>query len=175
MLHLIPAPLHRLAYRLADALRRRWWRIRRPRIRGCRVLAFDTTGRVLLVRHSYGPGKWMPPGGGLRRGEDPLLAGPRELREETGCRIEDAWQVTMVEEPLHGATNVVHVLAGRIIGTPKPDGREVVELAFFAPDALPEPMSDRLRRDLPGWLTAARAGRPAPAPPPPSPPPSPRA
>jgi 8-oxo-dGTP pyrophosphatase MutT (NUDIX family) len=164
MLHLIPASLHRQGYRLAHAIRKRWWRIRKPRTCGCRVLAFDAAGRVLLVRHSYGSGNWMAPGGGLGRGEEPLRAAGRELREETGCGLEGAWQLTLVEEPLHGATNVVHVVAGSASGTPVPDGREVVEARFFAPDALPQPMSDMLRRDLPGWLKAARAGRPAPAP-----------
>jgi ADP-ribose pyrophosphatase YjhB (NUDIX family) len=170
---LIPKPLHRTAYRLAHALRRVWWRVARPRVTGCRVLAFDDEGRVLLVRHSYGTGNWMAPGGGMRRREDPLLASARELREETGCGFADAWQVTVVEEPLKGATNVVHVVAGRAAGAPVPDGREVIEAAFFEPDALPEPMSDRLRRELPGWLTAARAGRPAHPPRSPSLPPSP--
>jgi 8-oxo-dGTP pyrophosphatase MutT (NUDIX family) len=165
--------MHRAAYRLAHALRKVWWRIARPRVTGCRILAFDGEGRVLLVRHSYGSGNWMAPGGGLRRGENPLLAGPRELQEETGCTLDGVWQVALVEEPLRGATNVVHVLAGQAVGAPVPDGREVIEATFFAPDALPLPMSDLLRRDLPGWLRAAKAGRPAPGPPLPSLPPSP--
>jgi 8-oxo-dGTP pyrophosphatase MutT (NUDIX family) len=180
VLHLIarkclPAPLHRQAYRLAHAARKLWWRLRQPRVSGCRVLAFDEQGRVLLVRHSYGTGNWMAPGGGLRRGEDPVLAGLRELREECGCGLAGAWQVALVEEPLQGATNVVHVVAGRADGRPTPDGREVIEAAFFAPDALPEPMSSLLRRDLPGWLTAAKAGRPGARPLRPSPLPSPTA
>lgn len=165
--------MHRAAYRLAHALRKVWWRIARPRVTGCRILAFDGEGRVLLVRHSYGSGNWMAPGGGLRRGEDPLLAGPRELQEEAGCALDGVWQVALVEEPLRGATNVVHVLAGQAVGAPVPDGREVIEAAFFVPDALPLPMSDLLRRDLPSWLRAAKAGHPAPGPPLPSLPPSP--
>jgi 8-oxo-dGTP pyrophosphatase MutT (NUDIX family) len=171
MLYLIPASLHRAAYRCAHSLRKLWWRLRRPRVVGCRVLAFDAAGRVLLVRHSYGTGNWMAPGGGMRRGEDPLSAGARELREECGCGLDDTWEVALVEEPLQGATNEVHVVTGTIAGAPSPDGREVIEAAFFAPEALPTRMSDLLRRDLPGWLRAAKAGRPAHLPPAPSPPP----
>ena len=74
MLHLIPAPAHRTVLRIAHGLRLRWWRMRKPRLAGCRVLALDREDRVLLVRHSYGSGKWMPPGGGLTRGEDALAA-----------------------------------------------------------------------------------------------------
>lgn len=178
MLRLIPASLHRLGYRLAHALRKRWWRLRRPRLTGCRVLAFDGEGRVLLVRHSYGSGNWMAPGGGVRRGEDPLHAAARELAEETGCGLADGWYVALLEERGHGAINVVHVLAGRALGTPVADKREIVDAAFFAPDALPTPMAALMRRELPGWLTAAGAGRPVPTRPPPpisSPLPAPKA
>ncbi len=175
MLDLIPKPLHRAAYRLAHALRVVWWRLRRPRLLGCRVLAFDGEGRILLIRHSYGSHNWMAPGGGVKRGEDPLLAGARELREEVGCRLLGGSLVAIVEEPLKGATNVVHLVAGTASGTPTPDGREVIEAAFFASDALPEPMSASLRRDLPGWLTAAKAGRPGDPPRSPSRPPLPTA
>ena len=61
MLRLIPRPLARVLYRLAHALRVVWWRAARPRLDGCRVIALDAAGRVLLIRHTYGTGRWMPP------------------------------------------------------------------------------------------------------------------
>lgn len=160
MLHLIPAPAHRIVLRLAHGTRRRWWRLRKPRLAGCRVLAFDGEGRVLLVRHSYGSGKWMPPGGGLERGEDAVEAARRELLEETGCTLEWAMQLELAEELLHGAENAVHVVAGLTRDNPRADGREIVEAAFFAAAALPDFMPAMFRTRLPDWLTAATAGRP---------------
>lgn len=168
MFRLIPAPLHRLALRLAHALRKRWWRIARPRLRGCRILAFDDEGQVLLVRHSYGSGQWMTPGGGLRRGEAPLAGARRELREETGCALLDPVEVAVADEPLHGTTHAVHLIAGQAGDVLSPDGREVVEARFFATDGLPADMPRYLRARLPGWITTAKAARPAsplPAPP----------
>ncbi len=160
MLHLIPAPAHRAALRLAHGIRLRWWRLRKPRLGGCRILALDSAARVLLVRHSYGSGQWMPPSGGMERGEDAVAAARRELLEETGCRLEWAARLDLVEERLHGAGNSVHIVAGLTLDAPRADDREIVEAAFFAVDALPDLMPAALRAQLPGWITAAIAARP---------------
>jgi ADP-ribose pyrophosphatase YjhB (NUDIX family) len=165
MLHLIPAPLHRAGLRVAHALRKRWWRLARPRLRGCRVLAFDGEGRVLLVRHAYGSGKWMAPGGGLKRREGQIAGAIRELREETGCVLCNAREIVLAEEPLNGAVNAVHIVAGTTGDAPRPDGREVIEAAFFSVEDLPDPMPAPLRARLPEWVTAARAARREAAPP----------
>ena len=114
-------------------------------------------GRVLLIRHSYGSGLWMPPGGGLKRSESPLQAARRELAEETGCILLDPVEIAVLEENLQGARNRVHVVAGRGEGLARADGREIIEAAWFAPDALPDAMPAAFRRDLPDWIAAARA------------------
>lgn len=162
MLHLIPAAWHRAGLRLAHELRIRWWRIRKPLVFGCRVLAFDAEGRVLLIRHSYGSKSWMLPGGGLSRGEDPLAAALRELGEETGCALAGARLFGVVDEPLFGATNRVHLVTGVALGPPAGDGREVIEARFFDAGAFPTGLSQQLERHLADWVTAAKAG-PGPA------------
>ncbi|WP_333605516.1 NUDIX domain-containing protein [Novosphingobium sp.] len=122
--------------------------MRRRKVEGVRVLAFDACGRILLVRHSYGSGTWMPPSGGLRRGEDPLGAAVRELREETGCALLDPRLLAVTEEYLQGAVNRVHAVIGATFDRPQADGREIVQVGFFACDALPEPMSMRVSEYL---------------------------
>lgn len=157
MLHLIPAPLHRAGLRLAHAVRRRWWRLAQVKLQGCRIIALDEAGQVLLIRHSYGSGNWMLPGGGIGRNEEPLAAAQRELAEETGCRLDNARAFAVVAEPLYGTINRIHLVAGLARGIPRGDDREVIELGFFPPDALPLPLSPTLERGLTGWLEQARA------------------
>lgn len=161
MFRLIPRPLARALYRLAHDLRVVWWRWRKPRLDGCRVIALDPQGRVLLIRHTYGTGRWMPPGGGLGRREEVLDAAARELAEETGLALLDPVLIDEVEESLHGARNRVRIVAGRVTGKPRVDGREVAKAAFFRAERLPDDMPRQFRRALPGWITAATIACPA--------------
>lgn len=158
MLRLIPKPLHRVLLVQAHRVRLVWWRIRKPLLLGCRVLAFDGDGRLLLVRHSYGSGRWLLPGGGIACGETPLTAALRELGEETGCALEDPREIAVIEEPLAGTVNRVHVITGRTRGLPHGDGREIVAAEFFALDALPPDLAEQLQRNLAGWVRTAKAG-----------------
>lgn len=68
-------PLYRLHVRLF-----------RPLTLGVRAIVLDRQGRVLLVRHSYVDG-WYLPGGGVERGETSLSAVTRELDEEAGILL----------------------------------------------------------------------------------------
>ena len=54
----------------------------RPVTVGVRVMLIRD-GQVLLIRHSYLRG-WYLPGGGLKRGESMEAAARREAREESG-------------------------------------------------------------------------------------------
>ncbi len=161
MLHLIPRPLHRVLYRVAFVLRMAYWRIARPTVIGCRIIALDAQDRVLLVRQTYGRQKWQAPSGGMASGEDPLETASRELVEETGCTLAQARAVKQVVEHPQGANNVVHVVVGRVVGMPTPDHREVREAAFFALDALPANISPRTASGLHEWVGAWKGSAPS--------------
>lgn len=156
MLRLIPPPLLRALLVQAHRVRLVWWRLRKPLLIGCRVLAFDGEGRVLLVRHSYGSGRWLLPGGGVARGETALMAAIRELGEETACALEDPREIAVIEEPLAGTVNRVHVITGRVRGIARGDGCEIVAAEFFALDALPAELAQQLERHLADWVALAR-------------------
>ena len=59
--------------------------LRNPFSLGVRVIVTDENGRVLLVRHKYLPG-WYLPGGGVEKGEILVETAKRELREEAGVK-----------------------------------------------------------------------------------------
>ena len=74
--------------RSLHALMRFYWRLARPLTMGVRAGVFDEQGAVLLVRHSYMRG-WYLPGGGVERGETTLQSVTRELDEEAGILLRD--------------------------------------------------------------------------------------
>jgi len=141
MLRLIPAPLHRVFYRLAHRGRTGWLGLRGGTVHGASVIGRDAAGRVLLVRHAYGLRTWSFPGGGIRRGEDPALTAQREFAEELGCALDRTELLGVIDEPFHGAVNRVHLFTGIVVGDPRPDGRELTHAEFFALDGLPGDLS----------------------------------
>ena len=137
MLHLIPAPLHRALLRIAYRVRGRWRRLAKPSTAGVAVVAVDEAGRVFLVRHAYGSGRWSLPGGGLGRREDPLACARREIREELGCALEHVELAARFDEVLHGTPHRAFVFTARFAGEPRIDCRELIDSGWFALDALP--------------------------------------
>ena len=151
MLYLIPKPLHRQALKIGHRLRHHWCRVSGRTGVGVSIVARDLNGRVLLVRHSYGPEGWYFPGGGKRRSETPEQAALREIKEETGCTVSGLVGVGIIDEELAGAPHRAHVFDGVVDAVPQPDGREIVEARFFPTHSLPEPLSKRTRARFALW------------------------
>jgi ADP-ribose pyrophosphatase YjhB (NUDIX family) len=151
MLHLIPPPLHRAGLRWAHRLRHAYRRIARPRLVGVSLVVADDAERVMLVRHTYGPGQWSFPGGGLARGEDPEAAARRELREELRCEAAELSLIETVEEEVSGSPHTAYVFAVRLASEPRPDRREVMEARFFAESEIPQGLHPITRSRLELW------------------------
>lgn len=131
-------------------LARIYFLLRRPMTLGVRAAVLDPAKGVLLVRHTYTKG-WFMPGGGVEPGETALEALARELEEEAQVR----WTSPPVFHGLffnralsrrdHVATYVVrHYVQLR----PHEPDREIAEARFFPLDALPEQATRATRERL---------------------------
>ncbi len=103
----------------------------------------DEAGRVLLARRVIHPfhGWWDVPGGFLEPGEHPEDGVRRELREETGLEVAVEHLVGVYMDT-YGEDGGEHILnfyyACGVAGGTAGANDDVGELAWFAPDAMPE-------------------------------------
>lgn len=153
---LIPRPLHRLALRVAHRLRHQWRRLAKPDLRGVSIILRDPQGRVLFVRHAYGPRDWGLPGGGIARGEEPADAARREAQEELGYVLGDLQSLGTLHETIAGAPHTAFLFLAEVGSPPQPDRREIVDARFARPGAPPQPLSAAARRRLAQLETVER-------------------
>ena len=110
---------------------------------GASAVVRDGNGRILLLRRGD-TGRWSLPAGMIDPGEQPAEAAVREVYEETGVRVEVERLGGVV---MHGTAYpngdrceylAVWFRCRPIGGEARPDGDESLEVAWFAPDELPE-------------------------------------
>lgn len=129
----------------------------RPMTLGVRGVVLDDRERVLLVRHTYVPGYYLP-GGGVEGGETLIEALARELEEEGGVRLLEA-------PALHGVylnrrvsprdhVALFTVRRFHCEGVRAPD-HEIAEAGFYPLAALPEGTTPATRARLAEVLDGA--------------------
>ena len=153
---MIPTVVGRFAYRIAYVLVVGFSYVARPHTRGVKCLL--TFGEdVLLVRHSYGPGKWDLPGGFCKRGEAFEAAARREVAEELGLsggRYVDLGEMVRRFQGRHETLHGFRVeLADHSAAT---ESLELAEARWFPIGALPDGQSR-----IVGEIRALEAGLPA--------------
>ncbi|SNZ20898.1 NUDIX domain-containing protein [Cohaesibacter gelatinilyticus] len=116
---------------------------------GVRLIVQDEFDRVLLVRHTYIKG-WYLPGGAITPGEPPLEAAKRELFEETG--VEAISQPDLFGYYLNSRGFMRdYVSCYRIADWKAPDklgpsdDGEIAETGFYAFSDLPDDVSPSTR------------------------------
>lgn len=138
-------------HRLAGKAARIAWRITRPRTIGVRAILLDRDGRIALVRHTY-MDQWYLPGGGVKKGESIDAALFRELAEEVGvtdARIDRVLGVYHSRREGKDDHIVIFVAqAATSAELRRADLAEIEEAGWFAPDALPAPLSPATARRI---------------------------
>jgi ADP-ribose pyrophosphatase YjhB (NUDIX family) len=112
----------------------------RPMTLGVRGLVVDAEQRVLLVRHTYISGFYLP-GGGVEPDETLEQALARELAEEGNIQLEAPAELRGVylNRRISKRDHVAFFVARAFRqSAPRPPDHEIAEAAFFALDALPE-------------------------------------
>jgi 8-oxo-dGTP diphosphatase len=126
----------------------------RPRI-GVGVLVIKGDRLLLIKRQGvHGQGTWSTPGGHLEYGESPEACAARETMEETGVEIANVRALGFTndlfkESGLHYITLWMrgeHASGEAVVAAPY----EASEVAWFAGDALPEPLFLPLRNLVTG-------------------------
>ncbi|MBP1804658.1 NUDIX domain-containing protein [Rubellimicrobium aerolatum] len=131
-------PWIRAAVSSFQGVRRAVWFVTRPASRGVHAVPITPRGEIVLVRLTYARG-WRLPGGGLKRGEEPVPALLRELREEIGLRSHGAVEPLgeFHHEPDY-RRSVAQVFRVRDVAFAPPRwSLEVEEARAFAPQDLP--------------------------------------
>ncbi|MBA5775720.1 NUDIX domain-containing protein [Stappia sp. F7233] len=124
---------------------------RRAMTIGVRLAVRDEAGRILLVRHTYLQG-WYLPGGGVDAGEAIPEAAERELLEEAGLRATAPLELFALYHNPRGSRRD-HVALYRVIAWEPTSAaltanREIAEARFFEAAALPDDVTPSTRRRL---------------------------
>jgi 8-oxo-dGTP pyrophosphatase MutT (NUDIX family) len=127
-------------------LNRLRWRVLRPVTVGVRVLLVRDC-EVLLVRHTYIRG-WYLPGGGLKRGEIPEDAARREAREEAGATLGALELAGVYSTFREGKSDHVILFRCEDFTLAPNRSREIAEARFFPLDAIPPGTNAGARRRI---------------------------
>ena len=114
-------------------------RLTRGMTLGVRSVAVDAQGRVMLIKHTYLAGWWLP-GGGVDRGETTGDAAVRELFEETGLTATAPGVLVSIhsnERFFRGDHVLVYRFDAFDVGELTHHG-EIAETGWFDPLDLPE-------------------------------------
>jgi ADP-ribose pyrophosphatase YjhB (NUDIX family) len=120
------------------------------------IVVEDGAGRVVVGRRGIEPayGLWCLPGGYVNDDEHPADSAVRECREEIGADVDITRLLGIYHIPKLGATSMVGIAYGARLrpGQVPVPGSEMLEVAAFPPDRLPELAFASHREAMSDWL-----------------------
>jgi 8-oxo-dGTP pyrophosphatase MutT (NUDIX family) len=135
--------------RIRQRIFQAWFRFRRPMTLGVRALVERSDGKVLLVRHTYTKGLYLP-GGGVEKGEIASVSLLRELKEEGGVELTGTPRLVGIysNEAIFPNDHVVfyHLRPGDWVGGEATSVGEISETVWADPHALPEDTTPATQR-----------------------------
>jgi 8-oxo-dGTP pyrophosphatase MutT (NUDIX family) len=142
----------RLILQVILKARQLYWFVVRPKTRGVRAIVVDEYGKVLLVKHRYGQG-WYLPGGGVGSGETSENALKRELKEEVGIiRFFDEERLGIYVNEQEYKVDTITVFVLRCYEIEDKKHMEVDQKKFFDPYLLPLETSPGTKRRIEEYL-----------------------
>lgn len=133
---------------MAWTLLRAYWFLFRTEVNGVKCVLTDS-GRVLLVRHTYGKRTWDLPGGSLKRGEPPSVAARREIHEELGIEVSDWASLGAVADRLNHRRDNMHCFQAEVSGARLEINRcQLAAVDWFSRQELPPDLAPYVQRIL---------------------------
>jgi 8-oxo-dGTP pyrophosphatase MutT (NUDIX family) len=105
---------------------------------GVRAIVVDAANKVLLVKHTYHPG-WYLPGGGIKRRETPEAAIIREVHEEAGIQVVNKptlWGIYLCRGQIVEGFSIVYLINDFTCFTQS--SLEIEAMGWFEFNQLPE-------------------------------------
>lgn len=125
--------------------------VRRSHTLGVRAIVQKDDGSVLLVKHTYIPG-WYLPGGGIEWGETFYQAVEKELMEEAGVELTGKAEMLAVYQNRRASKRdhvaLYHCPHWRQDNKPDLPNHEIIAAEFFPLDELPDGTTDATKRRL---------------------------
>ena len=139
--------------KIAYWMRRIYYFIARPVTLGVRILLIDEE-QVILVKHSYEQG-WFLPGGGLKRGETLEQSIRREAAEECGAVLHEGHFIGTFHNLVEYRSDHVSLFISEDFTLLEKHDREIEVVSAFPFGQLPENTSPGSRRKLAAYINGS--------------------
>lgn len=136
-----------------NKLSRAYWKLVKPRTLGVRAIILDESKEnVLLVKHTYIGGLYLP-GGGVKKFEEPERAIARELEEELGYSVVDCELFGVYSNFTESKSDTVIVMTCTGSITKNIKSKEIESFGFYNIHDLPKETSPGTRKRIDEYVS----------------------